>query len=276
MSVRDDAIAYLTRVGRTADPDIDIATTAVRLAAALDPPASFAPYDAHLAALVRAATERAGDARTLEDRIGVLSGVMGDGFGYVGDRETYDDLANADLMRVIDRRRGLPVALGILWLHLARALGWAGEGLNFPGHFLVRIEADGARAIVDPFNGGVVLGAADLRELLKATAGEEAELTSEHYAPVGTRDVLLRLQNNIKLRHMNARRFEEAAAVIDTMLLIAPDAPALLREAGIVNAWLGNLTRAIGSLERFLASAPRDAAAAEADQILRQLRRKLN
>jgi regulator of sirC expression with transglutaminase-like and TPR domain len=267
VSVRDDAIDYLTRVGRTADPDIDIATTAVRLAAALAAPASFAPYDAHLAALVRTAAEA---------RIGVLADVMTGDFGYAGDSETYDDLANADLMRVIDRRRGLPVALGILWLHLARALGWTGEGLNFPGHFLVRIEADGVRAIVDPFNGGAVLAAADLRELLKATAGEGAELTAEHYAAVGTRDVLLRLQNNIKLRHMNAQRFAEAAAVIDTMLLIAPDAPPLLREAGIVNAWLGNLTRAIGSLERFLASAPRDAAAAEADQILRQLRRKLN
>jgi regulator of sirC expression with transglutaminase-like and TPR domain len=276
VSVRDDAIDYLTRVGRTADPDIDIATTAVRLAAALAAPASFAPYDAHLAALVRTAAERSGAARSLEARIGVLADVMTGDFGYAGDSETYDDLANADLMRVIDRRRGLPVALGILWLHLARALGWTGEGLNFPGHFLVRIEADGVRAIVDPFNGGAVLAAADLRELLKATAGEGAELTSEHYAAVGTRDVLLRLQNNIKLRHMNAQRFAEAAAVIDTMLLIAPDAPPLLREAGIVNAWLGNLTRAIGSLERFLASAPRDAAAAEADQILRQLRRKLN
>jgi regulator of sirC expression with transglutaminase-like and TPR domain len=276
VSVRDDAIDYLTRVGRTADPAIDLATAAVRLAAVPAPPLAFAPYDAHLAALVRAAAGRADEARTVETRVRLLARVIADEFGYVGDRETYDDLANADLMQVIDRRRGLPVALGILWLHVARALGWEGEGLNFPGHFLIRIACDGVRVVVDPFNGGVVLTAADLRELIKASAGGGAELASDHYAPVGNRDILLRLQNNIKLRHMNAQRFEAAGAVIDTMLLIAPDLPTLWREAGIVNAYLGNLTRAIGSLERFLSAAPADAAAAEADQILRQLRRKLN
>ena len=53
-------------------------------------------------------------------------------FDYRGDSETYDDTQNADLIRVIRRRRGLPVALGILYLHAARAQGWPAVGLNFP------------------------------------------------------------------------------------------------------------------------------------------------
>jgi regulator of sirC expression with transglutaminase-like and TPR domain len=57
-------------------------------------------------------------------------------------------------MRVIDRRKGLPVTLGILYLHAARAQGWSIVGLSFPGHFLLRIDHKGARAIIDPFNDG--------------------------------------------------------------------------------------------------------------------------
>src|SRR3546814_8592275 len=42
-------------------------------------------------------------------------------FGYHGDTESYDDPQNADLVRVIDRRMGLPVSLGVLYIHAARA-----------------------------------------------------------------------------------------------------------------------------------------------------------
>src|SRR3546814_19245031 len=86
-------------------------------------------------------------------------------------------------MRVIDRRKGLPVALGILYMHAARAQGWPAVGLNFPGHFLLRLERHGERAILDPFNEGRVHGATELLDLLKAMQGQDAELGPEHYQP---------------------------------------------------------------------------------------------
>src|SRR3546814_18868046 len=83
-------------------------------------------------------------------------------------------MSNADMMRVIDRRRGLPVALGILYLHGARAQGWPICGLNFPGHFLLRLDLGAERTIIDPFHGGETRDAAALRALLKTMAGEAA------------------------------------------------------------------------------------------------------
>jgi regulator of sirC expression with transglutaminase-like and TPR domain len=80
------------------------------------------------------------------DRVAALTQVMAEEHGYNGDRQHYDDLQNANLIRVIDRRRGLPVALGILYLHAARAQGWRAAGINFPGHFLIAVEHDGERA----------------------------------------------------------------------------------------------------------------------------------
>src|SRR5258705_307800 len=104
--------------------------------------------------------------------------------GYSGDELTYDDLQNANLMRVVDRRKGLPVALGILYLHTARAQGWESVGLAFPGHFLVRLGEGAERLILDPFHGGRIRGAATLRGLLKAMAGAAAQLRPHHFAPV--------------------------------------------------------------------------------------------
>src|SRR3546814_10733859 len=110
-------------------------------------------------------------------------------------------MSNADMTRVIDRRRGLPVSLGILYLHGARAQGWPICGLNFPGHFLLRLDLGAQRSIIDPFNGGETRDAAALRALLKTMAGEAAELPPEHTRPVRCRDDLLRLQHNRSAAH---------------------------------------------------------------------------
>ena len=129
-----------------------------------------------------------------------LGEIVASAYGYRGDNETYDDLQNADLARVIERRKGLPVALSILYLHIARAQGWQAEGLGFPGHFLIRIGVEGARHVVDPFHDGAVRDASDLRELLRKVLGPEAELTPAHFDTVPDRDVLLRLENNVRLQ----------------------------------------------------------------------------
>jgi len=129
-----------------------------------------------------------------------LAEIVARSYAYRGDTDSYDDLQNADLIRVIERRKGLPVALSILYLHVARAQGWDAEGLAFPAHFLIRVGIEGARHVVDPFHDGVVRDAADLRTLLRQVLGPDAELHPQHFDPVSDRDVLLRLENNVRLR----------------------------------------------------------------------------
>jgi hypothetical protein len=65
----------------------------------------------------------------------------------------HDDPQNANLISAIDRRREMPVALGILYIHAAGAAGFDASGLNSPGHFLLRIGLRGGKTFMDPFNG---------------------------------------------------------------------------------------------------------------------------
>ena len=181
-----------------------------------------------------------------------LAEIVARSYAYRGDSDTYDDLQNADLVRVIERRKGLPVALSILYLHVARAQGWDAEGLAFPAHFLIRVGIDGARHVVDPFHDGVVRDAADLRLLLRQVLGPDAELHPQHFDPVSDRDVLLRLENNVRLRLAKREDWAGAAQSLERMLAIAPDRPELLFEAGQLNARLDKRRAAIAAFERFL------------------------
>lgn len=267
---------FLRELGEINAPVMPIADAALALASFDRPRVGLARYSRHLHTLAQDVGRRAGSAATLEAHASALNEIMILKHGYTGDELTYDDLQNANLMRVIDRRRGLPVALGILYLDVARAQGWEASGLGFPGHFLVRLSDGAARIILDPFHGGRILDASALRELLKAIAGQDVELSPDHYAPVPDREVLLRLQNNLKSRLLQGRRYEEAVRVIETMRMLAPDLADLSREAGVIHAQLGNMKAAVRSIEEFIAGAPDGEARHEAAVVLQQLKAKLN
>jgi regulator of sirC expression with transglutaminase-like and TPR domain len=273
---RATAEAFLRAVGRLPDGDLPMAEAALALAARERPRAAIAQYREHLALLVRSVRDTAARAQDLADRVAAFNRVIYGRYGYAGDTITYEDPQNADLMRVIDRRKGLPVALGILAIHVARAQGWQMAGLAFPGHFLVRIEHGGERAILDPFNGGRTRGAPELRELLRAINGSDATLLPQHYELVGDRDVLLRLQNNLKLRHLEAREPAKALAVIEGMLLLAPEATRLLYETALLQVELGAMGAAIAALERFLELTRLDGERRHAALLLQRLRQRLN
>ncbi|MFD1624738.1 SirB1 family protein [Azospirillum griseum] len=280
MTRHAEARAILSHTGELPDEAIDLAEAALALAALDTPDADLSGYRRHIRAILDDVADRVDDrfreTESLESRIDLLRHVIGERHGYSGDHDTYDDLQNANLMRVIDRRRGLPVALGILYMHAARSQGWPIVGLNFPGHFLIRVDLGPARAIIDPFNDGQIRSAADLRELLKATAGGEAELSPEHYRPVSNRDVLLRLQNNIKLRHLSAHDVAKALEVLEAMRLLAPQEPALWRETGLLEAHAGKLTDAIAALETFMALSGDQHQRHQTASLIQTLKKRLN
>jgi len=273
----------LSAVGTVADSEIDIAEAGLALAAIDRQRVAPDSYREHLAAIgaeMKTATAEAdcnaeGEAG-LYARATTLSKVLAGSFGYQGDRVTYDDLQNANLMRVIDRRKGLPVALAILYIHAARSQGWPIEGVNFPGHFVVRLHNGGRAVILDPFSGGEPCTTADLRRKLKAAAGEKAELQPEHYAAVGNRDILLRLENNLKIRLIQEGDLDKAAAVLERMLLVAPKHAPLYREAGLIQARLGNLSAARTALERFLEISDNDSQRHHVARLIQDLGQQIN
>lgn len=270
--------AALDAIGLLPDGEIDIADAALQLARVDAPEADWRAARVHLSDLARDAV-RISDGIAPHDvpgQAGALAGLLGERHGYVGDADTYDDLANANLIRVIERRRGLPVALGILWLHAARAAGWTAHGIDFPGHFLIGLEGARRQTVLDVFAGGRSLDARGLRALLKRVEGNDAEVRPGTLAPMGTRAVLLRLQNNIRLRRLRAPDLPAALACAEDMLRIAPADAALWRDTAVLYQRLDQVGAAVRCFQRFLDLVPSGDAAIRARAAMDELRSRLN
>ncbi|MGE0223342.1 MAG: SirB1 family protein [Acetobacteraceae bacterium] len=274
----NDPRAALDAIGMLPDTEIDIADAALQLARVDAPDADWTLARAHLSELARQAVAIAAGipADDLAHRAIALSGLLGGRYGYTGDTEHYDDLVNANLIRVIERRRGLPVALGIIWLHTARAAGWPGHGVDFPAHFLVALEGRTSQVILDVFHGGAPLKNSDLRALLKRVQGEDAQLRPGILRPMSARRVLLRLQNNVMTRRLQAGNIEGALDCAEDMLRIAPDHAELWRHAALMNQRLERVGAAVRCYDRFLALVPHGDAADHARAAVADLRTRLN
>lgn len=256
------------------DDLIDLGAVALAFASLRLPQRDISAYREHLDRLSAEVAQMSQTVKPgrVEQVAAILREVIAIRHGYEGDDSAGDSPENVNLMKVIDRRRGLPVALGIIYLAAARANGWAAVGLNFPEHFLIRLEFNGRRLIIDPFARGEIVAVPRLRELVKAKLGPEAELLPEYYLPIGNKDVLLRLQNSLKLRYARAGMDEAAAEIMEAMLLLTPERAVWWREFGLTLARLGQEHRAIVALENYLTLSGDDPLRGQTASLVDQLR----
>ena len=276
---RPAEIAELKAAGRAPEEVLDIGALSLALAAVANPEARREPYLRHLKKLSAEVAAYVGGYRgpvPLPLRHEALVQVIHKRYGYVGTEDCFDDIEAANLMWVIDRRRGLPVAIGILYIHAAWHMGWPVAGVDFPGRFLIRLDADDGRLIFDAFECGKTLTAPDLRKVLKAMAGPDAELDPMHYQKAGPRAVLLRLQNNIKIRQLSAQRPGAALKTLETMVALAPNDAALWREMGILHARLHQLPAAISALEECMSHESSEKTRYQTSALLQELRSRLH
>jgi regulator of sirC expression with transglutaminase-like and TPR domain len=252
-----DPLAYIKGLVDIPDGDVDLAMAALALSTLDHEGVSVGRYVHHLERLsqdVQAAYQKA----------------MQDG------AQDNAHLQNASLVRVIDRAKGLPITLSILYIHAARAQGWDIAGLNLPGHFVCRLEMDGERLIFDPFHGGEVLDAPDLRSLVKKVLGPSAELSSAYYEDTSNREILVRLQNNIKNRKIDVEDYAGALVHVQRMLMIDPDEYRLHLDAGVLYAKVDQTRAAIDALVAYIERAPYDGDRREAELLLQELAQRLN
>ncbi|MEQ8345546.1 MAG: transglutaminase-like domain-containing protein [Sneathiellaceae bacterium] len=269
----EEALAALRRIGQRPDDEIDLIEAALLLAVRDRPQVALDRYHAYVDELADTLTAKV--AAGQDAAVTALIRTLADDHGYRGDQRTYDDPQNANLIRVIDRRRGLPVSLGILYIGVARRAGLQACGLNFPSHFLIAVDADGTREVIDPFHHGRRLNAGQMRHLVR-TLAQAPDLKPEFYAPVGNRDVLLRLQNNVKIRAVQSEQPQRAIQTLEAMVALAPDHGESWRELGVLRAHVGELLGGIDALERSLSLHGDDGERHRIAILLQQLRGSMN
>lgn len=220
----NESIAYL---GLLADEEIELDSAALMLSALDHDGIDVEPYLELLRGIGKAIdAERSGagddELQSGEAQGALLARVIGTQFGFAGDSESYDAPLNADMVRVLDRRLGLPVSLSILYVAAARRAGWRSHALNTPGHVLVSIGPEDAPAIIDPFRRGALVQAEQLSELLTraAISGPQAQSAVE---PMSNRMILVRLLLNQATRAEDAGDTWRACTIYERMTVVAPE-----------------------------------------------------
>jgi regulator of sirC expression with transglutaminase-like and TPR domain len=262
-------------LARRPDPELPLAETALWVAAEEYPALDVAGYVGRLDGLGRELLPRLAGANTDRERAERLVSFLHGEKGFTGNREHYDDPRNSFLNEVLERRRGLPITLSIVYLETGRRAGLPVSGIGFPGHFLARIGAGDAPIVIDAFEGRIATRA-DCEARLRAALGPRAAFDPAlHLRAATPREILVRLLGNLKLRYVRTADYGRALACCERILLVEPDLPHELRDRGLVYEKLECFGAAVADLERFLELAPDDESAPAVRERLAELRPRL-
>jgi regulator of sirC expression with transglutaminase-like and TPR domain len=242
-------------VCRSPEDRIDLAEAALWIAAEDSPPVSVADRLAQLDSVAAIAESSVRSAGTELARVEALNRSIFIEQRFTGNREDYYDPRNSWLSEVIDRRLGIPISLAIVYIAVARRLGFDVRGVSFPGHFLVK-HVGGVEIVVDPFSGQVLDHAACARRLDEVAGSNAVFRPAIHLRAASRREILVRLLSNLKHIWLNAEDLDRALACCDRILLLIPDAPDALRDRGLVYEALECHAAALADFERCLLFAP--------------------
>jgi len=192
--------------------------------------------------------------------------------GLSGNREAYYDPRNSFLNDVLDRGLGIPLTMGIVLLETGWRLGLPLEGVNFPGHFLVRYHGDELRLLLDPFDGGKIRFEDEAQELLDQIYGGVVRLQDSFMRTASKREMLLRLLTNLKGLYLKVGDHRRALAAVERLLMITPTSPTESRSRGVLLARLGRHEEAATQLEAYLRVSPAATDAPRVEAMLRDLR----
>ena len=229
--------------------ELDLGEAALQIAREARPELDVDACLATLSSLADGAREFVGDAEGREAVVR-LNEYLFEHEHFVGNRSDYYDVRNSFLDQVLERRRGIPITLAVVYLEVARRIGLDLRGVSFPGHFLLR-TADEPPVLIDPFR-GCILTREDCERLLQQAQGEAAQLAPEHFEPATPRQIMARMLSNLKQIYVQQKELEDALACCDRILLLMPDAPLELRDRGLIYAQLECFGPAVADLERFV------------------------
>lgn len=265
--VSSEFINRFNQVARSPDPDL--ATAALLIARLEYPKLNASHYLKQLDQIGEAALHRLREQQTLEaadplETIKTLNSYLFKEQGFAGNKHKYDDPRDSFLNEVMDRRIGIPITLALVYIEIARRAGVYFEGVNFPGHFLLRMKSPSGKEerintdiIIDPFHGGAVLSEMDCQRLLREHVGDEVAFNERLLAKATKQQILIRLLVNLKRIYIKMRSFPQGLAITELLLALNPSSMTELRDRGLLAYHLNDFSSALRDLEMYLRLASR-------------------
>ncbi len=251
-------------VGRR-EPSIDVAEAALLIAQDAYPDVDIDAYLRRLDELAEPLRAGWRAYAPLPELVATLNGHLFGEVGFRGNRDDYYDPRNSYLNEVLDRKLGIPITLGVVYMEVARRLGLQVNGIGLPGHFVVEAVRDEESLLLDPFDGGAILTHEDCEALVREQYGDSVPFSDEQLLPVKKRQILTRMLTNLKRTYLAADDPAAARPVVEKMVLLNPESAVDRRDRGLIAYRLNRFAQARGDLRFYLEHRP-DAADRQAVQ----------
>jgi regulator of sirC expression with transglutaminase-like and TPR domain len=197
---------------------------------------------------------------SLDSRLAAVSRLLYERQGFHGNDEQYYDPRNSYLNEVLERRLGIPISLGIVYMAVAARVDLQVDGVCTPGHFVLSCGDDEERWFVDPFSAGEVLSLENCRQRVESRLGENQVLTEQHFRPATILEVAARVLRNLKAAYAMENRWTELVPVQRRLAALLPDLPDERRDLGLVYLRTGEALQALDLLNEHLKDCPPDEA----------------
>ncbi len=236
--------------------EIDLARAALLVAREEYPQLPIEPYIARLDLMALEAQDRLNDETAPLIVLQSMSEYLFREKRLRGNRDAYYDPRNSLLNDVLDRGLGIPLTLGMVALEVGWRLGLPLEGVNFPGHFLIRFRGEAVRLLIDPFDGGRAYFEDEAQALLDRVYGGMVRVQPKFLKAASRRDMLVRMLTNLKGIYTRVNDHPRALAAIERILALRPTSKAEIRDRGVVLGKLGRFDEALEHLETYLTFHP--------------------
>ena len=200
--------------------------------------------------------------------------------GFAGNLNDYFDPDNSYLNAVLNKRRGIPVSLAVLYLEMAQQIGLNARGVSFPGHFLLRVTIAGGEVMMDPVT-GEALNETHMIDMLEpfvsgsVTRGDSVANTLRGLLqPANAREIIARMLRNLKAIYLENERWQRLLAVEQRLVILLPQDLQERRDRGLAYARLDFVRAALEDLQLYLDAHPDAPDAADIEAHLAALRQR--
>lgn len=259
--------------------EVELATGALLIAQSEYRELNIENYLSQLDEMADVVRERIQETTLPEQHITELNRYLFQEKGFTGNTDNYYALGNNFLNFVLDKRTGIPITLGVVYIEVGRRAGLPLVGVNFPGHFLVRYQREHLDILLDVFENGSFMCEDALRAKLQETHGEAVPLESSMLTEATDKEILARILRNLTRAYTLLENYDKALTAAERITWLLPNAAADYRLLGYLQYKNHAYGEGIAAFETYLqlSDAPPDATAVERNiQHLQRLLSRLN
>ncbi len=195
--------------------------------------------------------------------------------GFKGNWQSFFEVENVLISKVLARRKGIPISMGIVFLDVLKSCGFDAQGICFPSGFIIRINLENEVLYFDPFTGELPSWD-DLELRVRGQLGNHAQLTLDMLKPDDNKTIIKRFINVMKAAYIQADILALGLLCSDILLRIDPDDAYEVRDRGFIFQQLDCFKLASSDFEFFIEQFPEDPIVALLKQQIKQMQLEKN